>query len=663
MPDDQQLRMLAIILGASTFPNTNLAEGRAFYISAADLKEYLCDERGLALPRRNVLSLFDDSRSPSEQLMEVATFLVGRDLEAKNEGRRVEDLLIYYVGHGLFSRGDQAYCLAVRSTNQINEGATSIRAGDLAGVIKDKAAFLRRYLILDCCFAANIQKEFQSGALSAVRVQIAKEFPERGTALLCSSNAHVPSLAPQGLDRTMFSNALIQALRQGHEAAGPRLSFSELGAIISENIRKAYPDDYVRPEVHSPDQREGDIAHIPLFPNPAWREQTAGNQARRGQDRQKQAAAEGARQKAEVERIAAEEAMAREKVRSRERERRAKEEQEERAKKMAERERLAREKAEHELQAREEAEAERLAKEKAEQERAAREKAGKKLAREQAEAEQLAQKKAEQERDSWLTHVNRGNAMKKKGDVKAAIVEYQEAIRLDPQNDIPRVNLADALERIGKLDEAMTECRQALRLMPDSVEAHYHLGLFLYENHYVGNLRKDLSSAIAEYWKALRLNPKHALAHHSLAEALQKKGDNTEALEHFRTALELEPKNSTFRDDYQKLKKAEAKRVAEEAEAERVATETPAREDETADLVKPSTEPATVEGFSQPISDRDQLFSQFAETKKRGPTIIECLVGVAIAVILAAFLWTCHTSPTTGQVVPKTSPVASRGAN
>lgn len=304
--------MLALLLGASTFPNApKLAEGRAFYISAADVKEYLCEDRGLALPRRNILSLFDDSRSPSDQLVEVAGFLTRRTLELKNEGKRVGDLLIYYVGHGLFTRGDQAYCLAVRSTNEINQGATSIRAGDLAGVIKDNAAFLRRYLILDCCFAASIHKEFQSGALAAARVQIANEFPERGTAILCSSNAHEPSLVPQGLDRTMFSNALILALREGHEVGGPRLSFCELGELVKENLRNAYPESWVRPEVHSPDQREGDIAHIPLFPNPAYRKREAAEQkAREAQERYGRADAERAAQtmRAEQERVAWEKA-------------------------------------------------------------------------------------------------------------------------------------------------------------------------------------------------------------------------------------------------------------------------------------------------------------------------------------------------------------------
>jgi hypothetical protein len=254
------------------FPRSpQLLQGRFFYNSAFDLMEYLCDEKGMALPPENVLWLFDDTHSPSDQLVEIAEFLDNRESYLKSTGTRPDHLLIYYVGHGLFTRGaEQAYCLAVRSTNQINEGATSMRAAELAGVIKERAAFLKRYLILDCCFAASMYKEFQSGPLTVARVQLNKEFPQRGTALMCSSNALEPARAPRGLEHTMFSSALIHGLRKGYERGGPLLSFSELGDIIRENLREAFPESWVRPEVLSPDQREGDIAHLPLFPNPAY---------------------------------------------------------------------------------------------------------------------------------------------------------------------------------------------------------------------------------------------------------------------------------------------------------------------------------------------------------------------------------------------------------
>ena len=137
IPGDRPSRMLAVVLGASTFPNApNLTESRAFDKSAADLKEYLSRPWSRSAHAQRTFPIHD-SRSPSDQLVEIASFLSRRKSQLENEGSRPDSLLIYYVGHGLFTRGDQAYCLAVRCTNGINEGATSIRACDLAGVVKE----------------------------------------------------------------------------------------------------------------------------------------------------------------------------------------------------------------------------------------------------------------------------------------------------------------------------------------------------------------------------------------------------------------------------------------------------------------------------------------------------------------------------------------------
>jgi hypothetical protein len=269
--------MLAVLLGASEFPKSpQLLESRSFYNSAYDVREYLCDGTGLALPRANVLSLFNDTRSSSDQLEEIAGFLENREQQLKSVGSSPSQLLIYYVGHGLFTRGaEQAYCLAVRNTNENNLGPTSMRAADLADVVKERARHLKRYLVLDCCFAASMYKEFQSGALTAVQVQIKKEFPERGTALMCSSSAYEPSMAPRGLEHTMFTSALIRSLRRGDAEGGPLLTFSELGELVRDYIREEFQGNGVRPEVHSPDQRQGDIANDPLFPNPGYVERQA----------------------------------------------------------------------------------------------------------------------------------------------------------------------------------------------------------------------------------------------------------------------------------------------------------------------------------------------------------------------------------------------------
>ena len=263
--------MLAIFLGSSTFPKSpQLPRNESFCNSANDLMKYLKDERCFGMPDRNLLNLFDDPRAPSQQLEAIAEFLVQETQRSKKLGPNPEDLLIYYVGHGLFTSGSSfAYCLALQSTNE-KVGGTSLRACDLADVVKTNADYLRRYMIIDCCFAASIFNEFQAAPITAARKQIKDMFPERGTALLCASNSREPARAPEALRLTMFSSALLKALRKGHPAEGPQLSFYDLGRLINHNVRRSFPKTYVRPEVHSPDQREGDIAQIPLFPNPGY---------------------------------------------------------------------------------------------------------------------------------------------------------------------------------------------------------------------------------------------------------------------------------------------------------------------------------------------------------------------------------------------------------
>jgi hypothetical protein len=225
-------------------------------------------ETGIGLTEDNITSLFNDGRNQADQLENIALFLAKRNAEVEGGLR---DLFIYYVGHGLFTEGDRAYCLALRSTNASSIGSTSMRASDLAHLLKEHAAFLRRFIVLDCCFAGSIFRELQAPPLDSIRAQIIEELPDRGTALLCASSARDVAIAPEAGKFTMFSGALLQVLREGDQRVGPTISFSELGYLIRERLQRNFPGTYVRPQLLLPDERRGDISTIPIFPNPAHR--------------------------------------------------------------------------------------------------------------------------------------------------------------------------------------------------------------------------------------------------------------------------------------------------------------------------------------------------------------------------------------------------------
>jgi hypothetical protein len=264
---------LAILVGASAWPRSRgvLPESEAFSNSARELASYVLSSRGLALPQANLLNLFDSDAAPSELLDQVSTFLQERKDSAKVARLPAPtDLLVYYTGHGGFTGQDRSYFLAVRTTKTQTPGASSIRMVDLASILKTEVPDVRRYIILDCCFSAAAYSDYQAAPAEAARIQTLESFPTRGTSLLCSSSRRSVSIADDGRGHTMFSGALLDVLRKGNDnVQDPFLSLEQVGASVCQVIRDKYPNDGVRPEVLSPDQREGNIAHLPLFPNAA----------------------------------------------------------------------------------------------------------------------------------------------------------------------------------------------------------------------------------------------------------------------------------------------------------------------------------------------------------------------------------------------------------
>jgi CO/xanthine dehydrogenase Mo-binding subunit len=70
----------------------------------------------------------------------------------------------------------------------------------------------------------------------------------------------------------MFSKALLQVLSTGNERRQERQYFSlrEVADLTEEVITSELEGKAPRPEIHSPDQKEGDVADIPFFPNPRF---------------------------------------------------------------------------------------------------------------------------------------------------------------------------------------------------------------------------------------------------------------------------------------------------------------------------------------------------------------------------------------------------------
>jgi tetratricopeptide (TPR) repeat protein len=131
-------------------------------------------------------------------------------------------------------------------------------------------------------------------------------------------------------------------------------------------------------------------------------------------------------------------------------------------------------------------------------------------------------------------HNNLGVALKRKGDLTAAIASYKKALELKPNYPDAHNNLGVALKGQGDLTAAIASYKKALELKPNYPDAHNNLGNALTD-------QGDLTAAIASYKKALELKPNYPDAHNNLGNALTDQGDLTAAIASYKKALELKP--------------------------------------------------------------------------------------------------------------------------
>ena len=211
-------------------------------------------------------------------------FIKERRDDLHKKGNPATDLLFYYIGHGGFSRSE-TFFLSIRATDAVDPLATSITAELLSLWVADRAAGLRTYLVLDCCFAASAAKSFMSaGPLSVATVQLrdalppsgdsnglaAGRPPKYGTALLCASGSREPAKAPPDLPYTMFTGGLLGVLRDGNPDAPEWLSLDDMQRLVCARLAAQFADEAVLPQVQVPQQRAGRVDVVPLFHNAAY---------------------------------------------------------------------------------------------------------------------------------------------------------------------------------------------------------------------------------------------------------------------------------------------------------------------------------------------------------------------------------------------------------
>jgi hypothetical protein len=121
-----------------------------------------------------------------------------------------------------------------------------------------------------------------------------------------------------------------------------------------------------------------------------------------------------------------------------------------------------------------------------------------------------------------------------RGELDAAVVGYDEALRLDPKNAGAYESRGEAFVRRGEHGRAIADFDAALRLRPDSAPALNDRGLASLGTG-------DVFRAIADLDAALRVAPGSAVIHYNRGIAYARLGDPIEARTEFDAALRLDP--------------------------------------------------------------------------------------------------------------------------
>jgi hypothetical protein len=103
-----------------------------------------------------------------------------------------------------------------------------------------------------------------------IEEQVFQSFPKGGTALIAASARSGPAIAPEGESLTMFTGALINTVSNGLAGERRELSFRDIVDAVRARISDIYGSSGVAPEIHAPQQEEGDITFTPFFVNRAF---------------------------------------------------------------------------------------------------------------------------------------------------------------------------------------------------------------------------------------------------------------------------------------------------------------------------------------------------------------------------------------------------------
>jgi len=134
---------------------------------------------------------------------------------------------------------------------------------------------------------------------------------------------------------------------------------------------------------------------------------------------------------------------------------------------------------------------------------------------------------------------SRGRALMDSGLCTHALHDFDEALRLSPEQINSIFQKATCLQRLSRSDEALAALNNLVFKYPTDVSVHYRRGLYLFGI-------KEFADSVESYNKAIELNPNQAEVYDARSAAYVALGDMAEALKDMNKAIELQPNNAFY---------------------------------------------------------------------------------------------------------------------
>ena len=148
----------------------------------------------------------------------------------------------------------------------------------------------------------------------------------------------------------------------------------------------------------------------------------------------------------------------------------------------------------------------------------------------------------ESSRNRYNAYNSRGIAFSQDENQERAIADYNEALRLVPNDIDVLINRAISYRRMRDSDRAIREFTQVLKR-----NLNNRGRLIVYTNRGLAYADKDdFDRAIADYNEAIRLDPKDAASFDIRGDAWRDKGDYDRAIADYSEAIRLDPKNAIY---------------------------------------------------------------------------------------------------------------------